>query len=235
MTGLVLFLRALILIFQRVCQPEEVQLFKIGRTPMRLYLRILVCAALHLSLCSQTSLLAQNEICATISWDDNNLVTWEIDYDISSTQFASAFQSMDQNTGALSGTTPFGVVGFSSWFNLGDVFCDTYSAGNDGAFWDGFNGIISSDPNLGIAPDADTAPDTDDLFLVAQSLPLTSGQGSFTLTIPMNSDPALCYNVGSYVSNDGLGKITVVPEPSTGLLFSLAGVCLGLAARRRRR
>lgn len=200
---------------------------------MRLHLRFCYFVALFLSLYFTPPLLHANEICATISWDDaTNVVTWEIDYDITSTQLASAFQSMDQNTGALSPTAPFGVVGYASWFDLGDVFCPTYTDGSVGVFWHGFNGITSSDPNLGIAPDYDGGG-SDDLYLVSQGTPIPAGQGSFTLTIPMNTDPGACYNVGTYVSNDGLGKITVVPEPSTGLFATLAGICLWLTRRRQ--
>lgn len=193
---------------------------------MKPHRRLRYVAALSLSLFFAPAQMHANEICATVSWDDaTNIVTWEVDYNITSNQFASAFQSMDQNTGVLSPNPPFGIVGFASWFDLGDVFCSTYADGNNGAFWDGFNGITSSDPNLGIAPDYDGGG-ADDLFLVAQSTPLPAGQGSFTLTIPMNSDPALCYNTGTHISNDGMGKITVVPEPSAALLLALAGLCL---------
>ena len=172
-----------------------------------------------------------NEICAVISWDDADVVTWEVDYNIVQTQFASAFQSMDPDSGVLSPNAPFGTVGFLMFANFGDVFSPTYADGSFGAFWDGFDGITSSDPNLGIAPDYDGGG-LDDLYLVGTA-PLTAGPGSFTLTIPMDSDPSAFYNEGTFTtSNGGTGKITVVPEPSSGLL--LAGVCLFLTGRHRR-
>ncbi len=190
-----------------------------------------------LCLCFSTSLdSAANEIDIEVSWDDNNLVTWQIDYDIVGSPLASSFSAMDPNTGSLSATPPFGLVGFVSWFGLGDVFCPLFENGFSGAFWDGFFGVTSSDPNIGIAPDYD-ANGSHDLYLVAQDTSTINslGMGSFTLTYQGDSEAACdCFNPGTYTSNDGMATVTVVPEPSAGLLI-LGGAGMLWMGRRGKR
>lgn len=167
-------------------------------------LRFFACCTFLLS----TQVLLAVELDARISRDANNVVTWVVDYDTTGSPLASAFHSMQPDTGELSNAAPFGLVSFQSWFDLGDVFCPLYSDGSYGAFWDGFDGITSSDPTIGVAPDHD-GNGGDDLYLAYTGVGLT-GAGSFTMTIPTSSDVAAsCYNPGTYVSNDGTATVIV--------------------------
>lgn len=175
-----------------------------------------------------------SEIDIVVTSSGTNSVIFDINYEINGTILASAFDAMDPATGATTDFAPFGTVGFQSWFDLGDVFDPKYDGGFDSAFFHGFNGVVSSDPNLGIATDYDGGG-LDDLYLVATSTSylasLQGTSGSFTLTLPTGIDS---FRPGNFVSNDGMGRITVVPEPSSTMLV-LSASLLCMSRRRKRR
>jgi len=174
-----------------------------------------------------------SDIDIVITSSGTNTVIFEIDYEISGTILASAFDAMDPATGTTTDSAPFGTVGYQSWFDLGDVFDPKYADGFDSAFFHGFNGVVSSDPNLGIATDYD-GNGLDDLYLVATSTTYLAGlqgtSGSFTLELPTGIES---FNPGNFVSSDGQARISVVPEP-TSASFLLLAMAPAFGRRRRR-
>jgi hypothetical protein len=183
---------------------------------------------------SASSIAQASEIDIVITSSGTNSVIFDIEYEISGTILASAFDAMDPATGATTDFSPYGTVGYQSWFDLGDVFDPKYGGGFDSAFFHGFNGVVSSDPNLGIAADQDGGG-LDDLYLVATSTSylasLQGTSGSFTLTLPTGID---CFRPGNFVSNDGMGRISVVPEPSSTMVVLSAALFVACGSRRRR-